>query len=192
MASSGLLDRILAMARNRDGRAAALEAVAEPVAPPIGPRLPTDPGRVLEFVVATKVLAGWLANRQQTLMPHTLSFGALSPAQSELLVAVMAAAALADGRVDAAEIKRLPLALRRAGAGEGEEWELRRALDEPRPLQPLLAEVMEEGLGSHAYAAALLSVDRRARANRAFLDYLAARLGLSPDVAGSLERRYRA
>jgi uncharacterized membrane protein YebE (DUF533 family) len=145
----------------------------------------------LECAVATKVLAGWLANRQQTLMPHTLNFRALPPEQAELLVAVMAAAALADGRVDEAEMRQLSVALRRAGAGEGEEWELHRALAEPRPLPPLLAEVQQEGLASYAYAAALLAVNRGSRPNRAFLDYLVARLGLSREVAGSLERRYR-
>jgi uncharacterized membrane protein YebE (DUF533 family) len=82
--------------------------------------------------------------------------------------------------------------LARAGAGEAEAPALERALREPKPLLPLLAQVQEAGLAAHAYAAALLAINRRGRANRAFLDYLAARLGLGPDVAGSLERRYRA
>ena len=34
-------------------------------------------------------------------------------------------------------------------------------------------------------------INRRGRVNRAFLDYVARRLGLSAEVAGSLERRYR-
>ena len=52
--------------------------------------------------------------------------------------------------------------------------------------------VEAEGLATHAYAAALLSINRRGRVNRAFLDYLAARLGLAAEIARSLERRYRA
>lgn len=192
MAGFDLLGRLRSAVRGRDGQARALEAEARAAAPPLGPVLPTEAERALVDGVAAKLLGGWLANRQQTQMPHTLDFRALPPAQSGLLVAVMAAAAQADGRVDEAELRRLPLALRRAGAGEGEEWELRRALAEPRPLPPLLAEVQEEGLGSRAYAAALLAVDRRNRPNRAFLDYLAARLGLSPEVAAGIERRYRA
>jgi uncharacterized membrane protein YebE (DUF533 family) len=52
--------------------------------------------------------------------------------------------------------------------------------------------VQEAGLATHAYAAALLTINPRGRANRAFLDYLAARLGLGSDVAASLKRRYRA
>lgn len=190
MARLDLLWRLLP--RGRDGRARSLEAPAVAAAAPLGPRLPTEGERALTDGVATKLLGGWLANRQQTLMPHTLNFRALPPEQSGLLVAVMAAAALADGRAEAARLRQLPMALRRAGAGEGEEWELGRALAEPRPLPPLLAEVQEAGLSSHAYAAALMAADGRSRAGRAFLDYLAARLGLSPRVAGSLERRYRA
>jgi uncharacterized membrane protein YebE (DUF533 family) len=125
-------------------------------------------------------------------VPYTLNFRALSPDQSALLLGVMAAAAQADGQVDASELRQIPLALARAGAGDGEAWEFERALREPQPLGPLLGQVQEEGLASHAYAAALLAINRRGRANRAFLDYLAARLGLGADAAGSLERRYRA
>ena len=191
MAGFDLLGRLLSTVRDRDGRARSLEALAEGSASPVGPVLPTEGERLLMEKVATKLLGGWLANRQQTLMPHTLNFRALSPQQAGLLVEVMAAAALADGRADTARMRHLPMALRRAGAGEGEEWELRRALAEPRPLPPLLEEVQEKGLAAHAYAAALMAADRRSRASRAFLDYLAARLGLAADVAGSLERRYR-
>ena len=191
MAGSGVLGRLLSTIRDRDGRARSLESLAEGAASPLGPVLPTEGERALVDKVATKVLGGWLANRQQTLMPYTLNFRALPPEQAGLLVEVMAAAALADGRAEVARMRHLPMALRRAGAGEGEEWELGRALAEPRPLPPLLAEVQEEGLASHAYAAALMAADRRSRASRAFLDYLAARLALSPEVAGSLERRDR-
>lgn len=189
MAGFDLLGRLLSSIRDRDGRAGALEALAEGI--PAGPEHPAEPERTLETAVATKVLGGWLANRQQTLMPHTLNFRALPPEQAVLLVGVMAAAALADGRAEASRRRHLPMALRRAGAGEGEEWEMARALDDPQPLPPLLAAVQEQGLASHAYAAALMAADRRSRASRAFLGYLAARLGLSAEVAGSLERRYR-
>ena len=190
MAGFDLLGRFLSSVRDRDGRAASLEALAEGPTP-AGPPPPDEPERTLEAAVATKLLGGWLANRQQTLTPHTLNFRALAPEQGALLVAVMAAAALADGRAEPSRMRHLPMALRRAGAGEGEEWELSRALEEPRPLPPLLADLQEEGLAAHAYAAALMAADRRSRASRAFLAYLAARLGLSAEVAGDLERRYR-
>jgi uncharacterized membrane protein YebE (DUF533 family) len=191
MAGIDLVGRLLSLAGNRDGQFRALEPQAMPPPPP-SPRVAQDPERSLEATVAGKLLDGWLANRRQTLVPHTLNFRALSPDQSGLLLQVMAAAAQADGEVDGSEARQLPLALARAGGGDGEAWELDRALREPQPLLPLLSRVEEEDLATHAYAAALLAINRRGRANRAFLDYLAARLGLSREVAGSLERRYRA
>ena len=76
-------------------------------------------------------------------------------------------------------------------AGEAEARRLEAALAEPQHLGQLLARVEEAGLATHAYAAALLAINRRGRVNRAFLDYVARRLGLPAEVAGSLERRYR-
>lgn len=162
-----------------------------------GPALPGhlpmfDPEEGVRLAVATKVMGGWLANRQQTLVPHTLNFRALDYEQADLLLAVMAAAAQADGEIDSREVRQLPLALRRVGAGEDEARRLHDALAEPQHLGVLLTRVQVAGLATYAYAAALLSINRGTRANRAFLDYLGARLGLAPEVAGSLERRYRA
>lgn len=191
MAGFDLLGRLFSLAGNRDGQFHALEPVPPPPEP-APPRPLEEPEQGLQVAVGTKLLEGWLANRHQTLVPHTLNFRVLSPEQAELLLAVMAAAAQADGEVDGTESRQLGLALARVGAGEAEALGLDCALREPRALLPLLGEVQEAGLGSHAYAAALLAINRRGRANRAFLDYLAARLGLAPEVAGSLERRYRA
>lgn len=189
-----LLDRIFGSARNRDGRAQALEELAKAnlAAAAVGPFPLTDPEKTLRLAVATKLLEGWLANRQQTLVPLALTFQALSPEQAELLLEVMAAAAQADGQVDSAETRQITSALQRLGAGAAEAERLERALREPQNLGLLLTRVQEEGLSAHAYAAALLAISRRGRANRAFLSYLAARVTLAPETAVSLERRYRA
>lgn len=192
MAGFDLVGRLLSMVGNRDGRARALEASAAPKAQPEpAPRLALEPERALQQAVATKLLEGWLSNRNQTLVPHTLNFAALSPDQAGLLVGIMAAAAQADGQVSTVEAQQIPLALGRLGAGEAVSRQLEAALEAPQPLGSLLAQVQEAGLATHAYAAALVAIERRSRANRAFLHYLSARLGLSTDVAGSLERRYR-
>ena len=180
-------------ARNRDGRAVALEEPARhpPASAPSSDPAP-DPEARLEVALATRLLDGWLSNRQQVLVPHTLNFRALGPGQGALLVEVMAAAAQADGAVDPRETQALPQVLRRVGAGAPEEARLAAALAEPQNLGALLGRVEAEGLATHAYAAALLAINRRGRVNRAFLDYLAGRLGLAAEVARSLERRYRA
>ena len=187
-----LLGRLFGMARNRDGQSRALEALARDVAAAPDARPVTEAARGLQVAVGTKLLEGWLANRQQTLIPHTLNFRVLAPEEAELLLGVMAAAAQADGEVDPHEARQIPLALQRVGAGEAEARRLEAALAEPQNLGLLLARAQGAGLGTHAYAAALLAINRRGRANRAFLSYLSARLALAPDVAGSLERRYRA
>jgi uncharacterized membrane protein YebE (DUF533 family) len=44
--------------------------------------------------------------------------------------------------------------------------------------------------GALVYAASLMAVDRRQPVNRYYLRYLAARLQLSEELAGSLEQRY--
>ena len=192
MAALDLVGRLFSMVRNRDGQARALEATAfraaesDPAPSPI-----SDPERSLQEAVATKLLEGWLSNRNQTLVPHTLNFAALLPEQTSLLVAVMAAAAQADGQVSATEARQIPLALGRLGAGDGVARQLEEALQVPQPLSNLLARAQKANLATHAYAAALLAIERRSRPNRAFLHYLGARLGLSPEVASSLERRYR-
>lgn len=186
-----VIGRLLGSMRDRDGQARALEDLTQAQPVPPGPRGAPDPPEELQLAVATKVLGGWLANRRQTLVPHTLNFRVLDRAQADLLLAVMAAAAQADGEIDSREVRQLPSALRRIGAGEDEARRLDEALAEPQHLGVLLTRVQEAGLATHAYAAALLAINQATRVNRAFLDYLAARLGLAPEVAGSLERRYR-
>jgi uncharacterized membrane protein YebE (DUF533 family) len=93
--------------------------------------------------------------------------------------------------VDAEERERIERALAATGAGEAERRLLPQAMRQPRPLGQLLREAQEAHLGAHAYAASLLALDQRSRVNQAWLDYLAARLGLPTEVTNSLNRRYR-
>ncbi|GGC56618.1 hypothetical protein GCM10011504_38730 [Siccirubricoccus deserti] len=141
--------------------------------------------------LAVKVLHGWLQNRHQTLFPLTLNLRSLDASGRELLVHMMATAAEADGGVDAKERERIERALAATGAGEAERRLLPQAMRQPRPLGQLLREAQEAHLGAHAYAASLLALDQRSRVNQAWLDYLAARLGLPAEVTNSLNRRYR-
>ena len=192
MMSLDVLGRLFGSSRDRDGRSKALEDLARPTPTQPDPANPADPVEALRLAIATKVLGGWLANRQQTLVPHTLNFRVLDRVQADLLLAVLAAAAQAAGQIVWREVRQRHLALRRVGAGEDEARRLEAVLAEPQHLGILLKRIQEAGLATHAYAAALLAINRGARANRAFLDYLGARLGLSAEIAGSLERRYRA
>jgi uncharacterized membrane protein YebE (DUF533 family) len=193
-----LLKRLIGAARNRDGRADALEpqalereaAAAAAPAPAQRLRLATRPEAILQESLATKVLHGWLGNRQQTLYPLVLNLRNLNGHERALLAEVTAATVTA-GRAPPAERGQAALqALARLGAGEEEARRFAAALDRPRPVQDMLAEVQDAGLGPHGYAASLLAADTREPASRAWLGYLAARFALPPEVVVSLDRRY--
>lgn len=179
--------------RDRDGTFTAVETELAAVEPSRAePRpLPLTSARVVLEAVATKLLGAWLANRHQTLVPHTLNFAALAEEQAGVLVRMMASAAQADGRIDEFERERIREALDRVGAQAAQVAMLEQALDTPQPLALILSDAHGLGLGSHAYAAALLTIDSTEPVNAAFLAYAAARLRLPPDVVASLESRYR-
>jgi uncharacterized membrane protein YebE (DUF533 family) len=192
-----LLKRLIGAARNRDGRAEALEpqalgqeaAAAAPV-PAQRLRLAARPEAILRESLATKVLHGWLGNRQQTLYPLVLNLRNLNGHERALLAEAMAAA-VAAGRAPRAErADAAARALARLGAGEEEGRRFADALDRPRPVHELLAEIQDAGLGPHGYAASLLASDTREPECRAWLGYLAARFALPPEVVTSLNRRY--
>ena len=196
-----LLKRLFGSARNRDGQAHALEpealerddaaAVAAPAAPAQRLRLAARPEAILLESLATKVMHGWLGNRQQTLYPLVLNLRNLSAPERALLAEIMAAT-LAAGRAPPAERDgaKVRQALARLGAGEEEAHRFDAALDRPRPVHELLAAIQDAGLGPHAYAASLLAADMREPASRAWLGYLAARFALPPEIVVSLNRRY--
>ena len=197
------LSRLFTLVPGRDGQSrflqtAALEPPGETVSLAVLPTPPAqrrrrgpEPQRILMEALAVKVLHAWLQNRHQTLFPLTLSFRSLDASGRELLVHMMATAAQADGETDPEEQERIEKALEATGAGEAERHLLPEAMRQPRLLSHLLREAQETHLGAHAYAASLLALDQRSRVNQAWLDYLAARLGLPTEVTNSLNRRYR-
>jgi len=198
-----LLKRLIGASRNRDGRAEALEpraleqeaAAANPPPPPAAAqrlRLAARPEAILRESLATKVMHGWLGNRQQTLYPLALNLRNLGGPQRALLAEAMAAALAAGrGAPTPERVEGARAGLARLGAGEEEARRLADALDRPRPTHELLAEIQDAGLGPHAYAASLLAADAREPASRAWLGYLAARFALPPEVVSGLNRRYR-
>ena len=202
-----LLDRLLFTPPvGRDGQARFLqETVLEagpaeptPPPPPAGAtvtlsrrrRPGMEPERILLESLAAKTLHAWLQNRHQTLFPLTLNLRVLDPGKRALLMRMVAAAALAEGREpDEAERERIFQDLAAAGAGEEERRLFVAALASPEPLPPLLRQVQEAQLGPYAYAASLAALDRRGLAIRAWLDYLAARFALPVGVTAWRERR---
>ncbi len=144
--------------------------------------MPQDPpraDRVLHAAIATKLLHDWAQNRQQVLAPLTLDLWRLDSAPRALLLGMVAAAQAVRGT----DGERLRGALRRVGV-EGAE------VPGPPDLFRLLDEIEAAGLEAKAYAAAALVLDRRVAAERAFLDWIAARFGLPASAVAALARRY--
>lgn len=194
-----LLKRLIGASRNRDGGAAALEprALEQEAGAAVSPapvqrlRLATRPEAILQESLATKVMHGWLGNRQQTLYPMVLNLRNMSGQERALLAEIMAATVAAGRAPPAAERgQSARQALARLGAGDEEVRRFVDALDRPRPAPDLLAELQAAGLGPHGYAASLLAADTREPASRAWLGYLAARFALPPEVVVGLNRRY--
>lgn len=148
-----------------------------------------DPGAV--DILAEKVLLAWLRNRYQLLFPFALDLRRLDERQAELLVHAMVAAAQADGALDGKERARIEGALELIESGEREAAFLDDALRRPKPLNEVLGQVRDVQTGALVYAASLMALDQRKPVNRYYLKYLAARLQLSDELAGSLEQRFR-
>ncbi|MBV1798263.1 DUF533 domain-containing protein [Siccirubricoccus sp. G192] len=196
MGARQFLERLLQSGPGGDARPGSAEPdSAEPPATEAAPsdahrrqRLAQEPRRLLSERLALKLLESWLRDRQRALFPLTLDFTRLDARSRWLLVQMAVAAALADGKAVTPE--RIGDALANAGAGEAELHLLPEALASPAPLSALLREVQEARLGAHAYAASLIALGHRSRVNRAWLDYLAARLGLPAAVTTALHRRH--
>lgn len=141
-------------------------------------------------VLAAKVLIDWLRNRQQLLVPFTLDLQKLEAGKAQRVIHAIAAAAQADGTLDAKTHARLEAALDRVHATDDHRTMLAHALDHPSPLRQILSDVKDVQSGAVYYAASLLATDRRKNVNRRYLRYLAARLQLPTDLARDLERRF--
>lgn len=172
----------------------------EPAAAPLEPPSPAAASPAAEApafddaalgILAEKVLLAWLRNRYQLLFPFALDLRRLDERQAALFLHAMVAAAQADGSLDRRERDRLEGTLRLVNPSAEERAVLDEVLARPRPLNEILAEVRDVETAALVYAASLMAVDRRQPVNRYFLKYLAARLQLSEELAGSLEQRYR-
>lgn len=152
---------------------------------------PTDQARdEILHALAERVLRGHLQNRRQLMDPPPVGLAGLDSPQREYLVRMMVAAAQAGGGRSPQKLARIERALVALGGGAQERGILASAWDNPVALETLLADVRDEQTASRAYAASMLATDRHARVDRAWLHYLACRLGLSPEVVAKLQRHF--
>ena len=204
----GLLGRLLGRPAERDGMAASLEALTTGIAPALldgleagivaPPRIamPPDAGRqAIDESVLSKVLHGWLQNRHQTLFPLALNVRALDRRQRETLARITAVLLLAEHghHRSQADLAREGEA-RRWLVGVGAEHDTLEAMDEalldPPAISRVIDAVLEYGLASYAYVAALICLDPRDGPGLHLADYLAARMALPITLVRSANRRY--
>jgi uncharacterized membrane protein YebE (DUF533 family) len=108
--------------------------------------------------------------------------------RARLLIRAMIAAANADDRIDADERERMVGRLEEAGADREDKELLERELRSPVSLDAVVREVDGPELAEQVYAVSALAINADTDAERAYLQYLAARLKLDPAKVEELNR----
>jgi uncharacterized membrane protein YebE (DUF533 family) len=116
------------------------------------------------------------------------SDAALSAGTPLRVVQAMIAAAKADGVVDSAERGRIAQRMDEAGLGAAERQAVEGLLDRPLDLEAVVRDVDSAELAAELYAASALAVHPASRAERSYLDLLAARLGVEQGLAREIDR----
>jgi uncharacterized membrane protein YebE (DUF533 family) len=106
---------------------------------------------------------------------------ALDDAHAMLLIRAMIAAANADGQITPDERQRIASKLEQAGAGPEERAVLARELDNPRSADQIVREVKDQETALQVYLASRIAMNPDTAAERAYLDFLAARLEIPAD-----------
>lgn len=128
------------------------------------------------------------ASQQAVSTIDTLE-GPAAEVHSKAILLALIAAAKADGKIDAEEQQQISAQIDK----QGDDPELQRWL-EAEVAKPLSAAdvaqyATEPGIASEMYLASVLVVDDQQPAERAYLDELAAALGLEPQLKAHLERQ---
>lgn len=108
--------------------------------------------------------------------------------QALRVVQAMVAAAKADGVVDATERDRIFDRVKQAGLSQEDQDFVLKILTQPMDVETVVRGVDSPELGAEIYAASLLAVHPASRAERAYLDMLAARLNLDAGLVAELDR----
>jgi uncharacterized membrane protein YebE (DUF533 family) len=116
------------------------------------------------------------------------NFVSQAQADSEVILKAMITAAKADGMIDAEEQRRLLGKLEEVGADADDRQAVVAALQAPMDLDGLVAEVNTPAMAAQVYAASLLAIEVDTQAERAYLQELANRLGLSGQAVASLHQ----
>jgi len=125
---------------------------------------------------------GSLLGRGSTSQPDAKSEPAtLDDAHAILLIRAMIAAANADGEITPDERQRITSRLDQAGAGPDERAVLERELASPRSADQIIGEVHDQETAEEVYLASRIAMNPDTPAEKAYLDFLAARLQIPAD-----------
>ena len=104
------------------------------------------------------------------------------------VVQAMVAAAKADGVVDASERQRIQQRVDQAGLSPTDRAAVTDIFAEPLSMDAVVDGVQDPALATEIYAASMLAVHPANRAERAYLDMLAARLNIEPGLVAELDK----
>lgn len=148
--------------------------------------------RVVDAVLAAKLLAAHMSNRSQLMPIRPTDLSELDEANATLLVRAMAAASHADGGVEAEELHRLEELARSSAIPDERRALLLEELAQPPSIEALVRQVPDARIAERFYAVSAWVIRRERATCRAYLDYLGVRLGLAGDVRlrldGEVER----
>ncbi|HEX5080161.1 MAG TPA: tellurite resistance TerB family protein [Geminicoccaceae bacterium] len=105
----------------------------------------------------------------------------LGDAQAMLLIRAMIAAANADGQITADERQRIMGKLDQAGSGPEERNVLEAELQNPRSVDQIVREVRDPATAEQVFLASRIAMNPDTGAEKAYLDFLAARLEIPAD-----------
>ncbi len=135
---------------------------------------------------AGSVDLGQLEEVPVSALPHSTP-AADGGAFELVLVRAMVGAAKADGHIDAAEQRRLFGEVERMGLDAQAKAYVFDLLTRPVELESIASAVATQEQGAELYLASRLAIDPDEPAERAYLDALAARLKLAPELRAHLD-----
>lgn len=126
-------------------------------------------------------------------LPGTFDLEADANAGNALrVVQAMIAASKADGVLDSDERERIFVKVNESGLSAADRAQVEVLLTQPADLDAIVRDVASKELATEIYAASLLAVSPASRAERAWLDMLAARLGLEGGLTMEIEKTVEA
>jgi uncharacterized membrane protein YebE (DUF533 family) len=173
----------------------------------VGGKVALAGGAVALGALAFKAFRNWQSNRsaqQQPASPNSIQWSSAHNASPELdfncltneeqemrsraMLAAMVAAAKADGHFDQREQQLIREQLAKTDDAETTNWvqqEIRKPADPAR----VAAMASSPETASEIYLASLVVIDQQNASERAYLDALAQKLGLEPQLQRELERQ---